>query len=101
MVVFGIFDNFDVLIVCNGYKDRAYFEMAFLAQCLGCYSVIVFDRFIEVDVLIKTVCEFGIQPYIGVRARFVVCGEGKWVESSGDRAKFGFSASEIVQTVQR
>jgi arginine decarboxylase len=101
LVALGILDNPDCLIVCNGYKDRAYFEMALLAQRLGRYPIIVLDRPTEVDVLIKAARELGIQPHIGVRARLAARGEGKWVESSGDRAKFGLSASEIVQTVQR
>ena len=86
MVALGILDNPDVLIVCNGYKDRAYFEMALLAQRLGRYPIIVIDRPTELDVLIKTARELGIQPHIGVRAKVAARGEGKWVESSGDRA---------------
>ena len=42
------------LIVCNGYKDRAYIETALLAQRLGRTPIIVIDRFHELDLVIKT-----------------------------------------------
>ncbi len=101
MIALGLLDTPDALIVCNGYKDRAYFEMALLSQKLGRHTIIVLDRPTELDVLIKVSRELGIKPHIGVRARLAARGEGKWVESSGDRAKFGLSASEIVETVRR
>ena len=58
----------DALIVCNGYKDRAYVETALLAQRLGRTPIIVIDRFHEVDLIIKTAAELGIKPHLGVRA---------------------------------
>jgi arginine decarboxylase len=51
--------------------------------------------------LIKTSRELGIRPHIGVRARLAARGAGKWVESTGDRSKFGLSAPEIVEAVER
>ena len=42
--------------------------------------------------MIKTSRELGIRPHIGVRARLTTKGAGKWVESTGDRSKFGLSA---------
>jgi arginine decarboxylase len=101
MVALGLLDTPEALIVCNGYKDRAYFEMALLAQRLGRHCIVVLDRPTELEVLLKTARELGIRPRIGVRARLAARGEGKWVESSGDRSKFGLRASDIVETVRR
>jgi arginine decarboxylase len=101
LVALAMLDTEGALIVCNGYKDRAYIEMALLAQRLGRSPILVVDRPSEVDVLIKTARELGIHPHVGIRARLAARGEGKWVESSGDRAKFGLSASEIVYAVDR
>ena len=36
-----------------------------------------------------------------MRARLTTKGAGKWVESTGDRSKFGLTAAEIVATVDR
>ena len=101
LVGLAVLENPNALLVCNGYKDRTYIETALLAQQLGRYPVIVLDRPNELDLVIKVSSELGIRPHLGVRARLSARGEGKWVESSGDRSKFGLSASEMVATVQR
>jgi arginine decarboxylase len=43
----------------------------------------------------------GIRPHIGVRAKLTTKGAGKWMESTGDRSKFGLTASEIVMVLDR
>ncbi len=101
LVALALLDTPGALIVCNGYKDRAYIETALLAQKLRRKPIIVLDRPTELENLIKISRELGIRPHIGVRARLAARGAGKWVESSGDRSKFGLSASEIVATVAR
>ena len=101
LVALALLDTPDALIVCNGYKDRAYIELALLAQRLGRTPIVVIDRFHEIDLVIKTSRELGIRPHLGVRARLTTKGAGKWVESTGDRSKFGLSALEIVDAVER
>jgi len=101
LVALALLDTPDALIICNGYKDRAYIETALLAQKLGRTPLIVVDRFHEIDLIVKTAREIGIQPHLGVRARLTTKGAGKWVESTGDRSKFGLSAAEIVDAVER
>jgi arginine decarboxylase len=101
LVALAVLDTPEALIVCNGYKDRAYLETALLAQRLGRHPVIVLDRPTELEDLIKVSHELGIRPHIGVRARLTTRGAGKWIESTGDRSKFGLSAAEIVGAVER
>ncbi len=101
LVALALLDTPDAVIICNGYKDRAYVELALLAQKLGRHPVVVIDRFHELDLVIKTARELGIRPHLGVRARLSTRGAGKWVESTGDRSKFGLSALEIVNAVER
>jgi arginine decarboxylase len=101
LVALALLDTPGALIICNGYKDRAYVETALLAQRLGRTPVIVIDRFHEIDLVIKTAAELGIRPHIGVRARMASRGAGKWVDSTGDKSKFGLSAAEIVEAVDR
>ena len=101
LVALALLDAPDALIVCNGYKDRAYIETALLAQKLGRRPIIVIDRFHEIDLVIKAASELGIRPHMGVRARLTARGAGKWVESTGDRSKFGLSALEMVEAVER
>jgi len=101
LIALAILDTEDALIVCNGYKDRAYIETALLGQRLGRRPVIVIDRFHELDLVIKAAAELGIRPHLGVRARLSSKGAGKWVDSTGDKSKFGLSAAEIVEVVER
>jgi arginine decarboxylase len=101
LIALALLDTPEALIICNGYKDRAYVETALLAQKLGRTPLIVIDRFDEIDLVIKTASELGIRPHLGVRARLTTKGAGKWVESTGDRSKFGLSAHEIVDAVER
>ncbi len=101
LVALALLDTPDALIICNGYKDRAYVETALLAQRLGRTPIIVIDRAHEIDLVIKTARELGIRPHIGVRGRLTTKGAGKWVESTGDRSKFGLSSVEIVNAVER
>jgi arginine decarboxylase len=101
LIALALLDTPGALIVCNGYKDRAYVETALLAQRLGRTPIIVVDRFHEIDLIVKTASELGIRPHLGVRARLTTRGAGKWMESTGDRSKFGLTAVEIVEAVDR
>ncbi len=101
LIALALLDTPGALIICNGYKDRAYIETALLAQRLGRTPIIVIDRFHELDLVIKAASELGIRPHLGLRARLTTKGAGKWVESTGDRSKFGLGAAEIVEAVER
>lgn len=89
------------LTICNGYKDDEYIEIALFAQKLGRDIVLVVDRWAEIDQIIRVSDRLGIRPRIGVRAKLSTRGAGKWVESTGDRSKFGLGASELVAAVER
>jgi len=101
LIALALLETPGALIVCNGYKDRKYIETALLGQRLGRTPIIVVDRFHEVELIIRTSQELGIRPHIGMRARLTTKGAGKWIESTGDRSKFGLTAVEIVDAVDR
>jgi arginine decarboxylase len=101
LIALALLDTPGALLVCNGYKDRAYIETALLAQRLGRTPIIVIDRFQELDLAIQISRELGVRPHLGVRARLTTKSAGKWADSSGERAKFGLSAAEIVEAVDR
>jgi arginine decarboxylase len=101
LVALALQDNPEALVLCNGYKDRAYIETALLAQKLGRRVVITMDRLAELDTILAASRELQIEPIIGVRARLSTRGAGKWVESTGDRSKFGLTTAEMVEAVER
>jgi len=101
LVALALQDNPDALIVCNGYKDRAYVETALLAHKLGRQLIIVVDQIGELETILPTARDLDIRPVIGVRARLSTRGAGKWVKSTGDGSKFGLTTAEIVAVLDR
>ncbi|GIW73430.1 MAG: biosynthetic arginine decarboxylase [Planctomycetota bacterium] len=101
LIALALVEDAEQLIVCNGYKDVHYIETAMLAQKLGRSTVIVVDRFEEVELIIRTSRRLGIRPRIGVRAKLAARGAGRWNESSGERSKFGLAAGELIATLER
>jgi arginine decarboxylase len=101
LIALALLDTPDALMICNGYKDRAYVEIALLAQRLGRNPIIVVDRFKELELILEASAELGIRPHIGLRARLSTVGAGRWVESSGQRSKFGLGPDELVRAVER
>ncbi|MEM9485999.1 MAG: biosynthetic arginine decarboxylase, partial [Cyanobacteria bacterium P01_F01_bin.116] len=89
------------LLVCNGYKDRAYLETAILGQKLGQQPIIVLEQLDELPLVIETSQQLNIRPTLGVRAKLSTKGVGRWGGSAGDRAKFGLTIPEILTVVEQ
>lgn len=101
LAILPLMDGEDPLMICNGYKDRAYMEIALLAQKIGRHPIIVLDRFHELELALEVAQELDIRPHLGVRAKLAARGAGRWVESGGDRSKFGLTADEILAATER
>ncbi len=101
LVALAYMDAEDGVIVCNGYKDAVYIETALLAQQLGRHPILVVDRFEELDAIIHISQKLGLRPHIGLRAKLASKGAGKWVESAGEKSKFGLNATEMLQVMER
>ena len=101
LVALAMLDDPDALLVCNGYKDRAFVETALLARRLGRNTILVVEKGGELKLILDAAERLGIEPTLGVRARLTSPGKGRWAESAGDRAKFGLSAEGIMQVVER
>ena len=91
----------DSLIICNGYKDQAYIELAILAQKMGKRIFIVVEKLNEIDIIAKAAKKLGVMPNIGIRIKLASSGSGKWEESGGDASKFGLTASELLEALQK
>lgn len=91
----------DSLIVCNGYKDQAYVELAMLAQKMGKRIFIVVEKLNEIDIIAKAAKKLNVMPNLGIRIKLASSGSGKWEESGGDASKFGLTASELLQALKK
>lgn len=100
LIALSLTQNPDALLICNGYKDRRYIETAILARRLGHKPVVVIEQADEVERIIAASKDLGASPFIGVRAKLSSRSTGRWGSSVGDRAKFGLSLSEMLQTVR-
>lgn len=98
--VLGLTANADSMIICNGYKDEDYVELALLAQKMGKRIYIVVEKLNELK-LIQTVSKrLGIMPNIGIRIKLTSAGSGKWEDSGGDVSKFGLNSSELLDALE-
>lgn len=91
----------DSLIICNGYKDESYIELALLAQKLGKRIFIVVEKLNEIDVIARTAKRLNVKPNIGIRIKLASTGSGKWAESGGDASKFGLTPSELLDALNK
>src|SRR5205809_5041463 len=88
------------LIVCNGYKDAEFVKMALLGIKLGKKVIMVVEKLEELRQIITISRQVGVEPLIGIRARLLSKGAGKWSESGGENAKFGLSTAELLAAVE-
>lgn len=88
------------LTILNGYKDEECMRLALLGRKLGRKVVVVVEKYSELLLLVKIAKELDVEPIIGVRSKMTVKGRGKWESSGGDRAKFGLTITEIINSVR-
>lgn len=99
--VLAVQNKSNSLIICNGYKDESYIELAMLAQKLGKKVFIVVEKLNEIDIIAKTAKRLHVTPNIGIRIKLASSGSGKWAESGGDASKFGLTPSELLDALNR
>ncbi len=87
------------LIICNGYKDPSFIRVALLGTKLGKKVIMVVEKLEELRQIINLSKQLGVEPMIGIRARLLSKGAGRWAESGGENAKFGLSTAEILAAV--
>ena len=89
----------NALIICNGYKDENYIELALLAQKMGRNIFLVVEKLNELKTIARIAKRLAIRPNIGIRIKISNSGSGKWEESGGDQSKFGLNSSELLEAV--
>jgi arginine decarboxylase len=87
------------LIICNGYKDEEYVELALLAQKMGRKVFLVVEKINELKLIADIAKRLNVVPNIGIRIKLSSAGSGKWEESGGDVSKFGLNSSELLEAL--
>jgi arginine decarboxylase len=91
----------DALLVCNGYKDEEFIDLALYGQLMGLRVVMVLEMPHELGVIEERSAALGVEPVIGVRVKLSAEGAGKWAKSGGEKSPFGLNLAQLVETVER
>ena len=89
----------NALIICNGYKDESYIELALMAQKMGRRIYIVVEKLNELRMVADISRRLKVRPNVGIRIKLSSTGSGKWSESGGDQSKFGLNSSELLEAL--
>src|SRR5215208_8008492 len=87
-------------IICNGFKDAEFIEMAMLAQKIGRNIIPVVEKYTELDLILEYAEKVGVRPKIGMRVKLAARGGGRWQSSGGYRSKFGLTVGEILRGLE-
>ncbi len=97
IAVLALHDNPEALLLCNGYKDVEYIELALMSSRVGRRPVIIIEKYSELSLVLQVAKKLNVQPEVGFRLRLAGKGAGRWERSGGDRAKFGLTIGEVLQ----
>ena len=89
----------EAYLVCNGYKDEEFIDLALQAQKMGLRVMLVLEMPSELDLILERSRKIGILPNLGVRVRLSTKGSGHWQDSAGDKSVFGLNASQVIAVV--
>src|SRR6188472_2064505 len=99
LAVVALADN-ETPIICNGFKDAEFIEMAMLAHKIGRNIIPVVEKYTELDLILEYAEKVGVRPRIGMRVKLAARGGGRWQSSGGYRSKFGLTVGEILKGLE-
>jgi arginine decarboxylase len=89
----------DTPIICNGFKDAEFIEMAMLAHKIGRQIIPVVEKYTELGLILEYSAKVGVRPTIGMRVKLATRSSGRWQSSGGYRSKFGLTVSELLRAL--
>jgi len=92
-------DDPEAYIVCNGYKDEEYIDLALKGLMLGIQTVLVIEMPQEAALIIERSKELGVRPIIGIRMKPSTIASGHWTDSGGERSAFGLNTTQIINAI--
>jgi arginine decarboxylase len=93
-------NNSEGLLLCNGYKDAEYIELALWGRKIGRKTMIIIEQPYELKIVLDVARNLNVEAEVGFRMKPFNKGSGRWESSGGDLAKFGLSTHEIVSSIQ-
>lgn len=88
-------------ITVNGFKDKEMISLGFIASQSGHNITLAIEGLNELKTIINVAQNTSlIVPNIGIRIRLHSTGSGTWAKSGGIDAKFGLTATEIIEAIR-
>jgi len=89
----------EAYIICNGYKDEEFIDLALHAQKMGLKIMLVLEMPSELELILERSRKINVLPNLGIRIRLSTRGSGHWQESAGDKSVFGLNAAQVIGIV--
>lgn len=89
----------EAYIICNGYKDEEFIDLALHSQKMGMKIMLVLEMPSELGLILERSRKIGVLPNLGIRIRLSTKGSGHWQESAGDKSVFGLNAAQVIGVV--
>jgi arginine decarboxylase len=86
-------------LICNGYKDEEFVDLALHAIKLGFKCILVVEMPSEIPLIVDRSRELRVDPLLGVRIKLSTQGGGHWAESGGERSIFGLNTTQLIHAV--
>ncbi len=89
----------DACLICNGYKDAEFIDLALNALRLGLRCFLVVEMPSELELILERSEALGVRPLVGVRAKLNAKAGGHWTDSGGELSTFGLTAAQVVDMI--
>ncbi|MCU7932276.1 MAG: biosynthetic arginine decarboxylase [Candidatus Thiodiazotropha sp. (ex Codakia rugifera)] len=97
----AMLEDVEGLIVCNGYKDQEFIDLALMGLKMGKQVFVVVEKPDELALILDAAKRLRVEPLIGLRCRLAATSKGIWDDSGGDNSKFGLTASELLEAINK
>ena len=94
-------DDPQACLICNGYKDEEFVDLALFGQKMGINAVLVLEMPSELPLILRRAQARGVRPRIGVRMKPSTKASGHWNDSGGDRSVFGLNTAQLIEVVDQ
>lgn len=102
LIIAMAYNNLGFPLIINGFKDKDFISLAFLAKECGHDVTITIEGLGELKKIIEVAKNFSpkAMPKIGIRIRLHTSGIGIWAKSGGMDSKFGLTSTEVMQAFE-
>lgn len=99
VIALSYLKNKEACLICNGYKDTDYIDLALYACKMGYNCILVLEMPSELNLILERSRHLAIRPQLGIRIKVSTHGGGHWAESAGDLSIFGLSTTDVIDAL--